>query len=106
MNLGLLAVPYPSTWAVRPVPLLHPTLSYGDKWRDGSWLWLHQYLRRHYVMPAPADADEGGGIMLSMGLFGTEPRYIRRARAYFEEARMAMLEHSIAAEHYQASADM
>ena len=44
--------------------------------------------------------------MLSMGLFGTEPRYIRRARAYLEEARMAMLEHSMAAEHYQASADM
>jgi len=36
----------------------------------------------------------------------TEPRYIRRTRAYLEEARMAMLEHSIAAEHYQSSADM
>ena len=36
----------------------------------------------------------------------TEPRYIRRTRAYLQEARMAMLEHSIAAEHYQASAEM
>lgn len=36
----------------------------------------------------------------------TEPRYIRRTRAYLEEARMAMLEHSIAAEHYQSSAEM
>ena len=44
--------------------------------------------------------------MFSMSLFGAEPRYIRRARAYLQEARMAMLEHSIAAEHYQASADM
>lgn len=36
----------------------------------------------------------------------TEPRYIRRTRAYLQEARMSMLEHSIAAEHYQSSADM
>lgn len=36
----------------------------------------------------------------------TEPRHIRRTRAYLQEARMAMLEHSIAAEHYQASAEM
>ena len=36
----------------------------------------------------------------------TEPRYIRRTRAYLQEARMAMLEHSIAAEHYQSSAEM
>lgn len=35
-----------------------------------------------------------------------EPRYIRRARAYLQEARMAVLEHSIAAEFYQSSADM
>lgn len=44
--------------------------------------------------------------MFSMGIFGGEPRYIRRARTYLQEARMAMLEHSIAAEHYQASAQM
>lgn len=36
----------------------------------------------------------------------TEPRYIRRTRAYLQEARMAVLEHSIAAEHYQSSAEM
>ena len=36
----------------------------------------------------------------------TEPRYIRRTRVYLQEARMAMLEHSIAAEYYQSSADM
>lgn len=36
----------------------------------------------------------------------TEPRYIRRTRAYLQEARMAMLEHTIAAEHYQSSAEM
>lgn len=36
----------------------------------------------------------------------TEPRYIRRSRAYLQEARMAVLEHSIAAEHYQSSAEM
>lgn len=36
----------------------------------------------------------------------TEPRYIRRTRAYLQEARMAVLEHSIAAEYYQSSADM
>jgi hypothetical protein len=35
-----------------------------------------------------------------------EPRYIRRTRAYLQEARMAMLEHSIAAEYYQSSAEM
>lgn len=40
----------------------------------------------------------GGGL--------TEPRYIRRSRAYLQEARMAVLEHSIAAEHYQSSAEM
>ncbi len=39
-------------------------------------------------------------------IFGGEPRYIRRIRAYLQEARMAALEHSIAAEHYQASAEM
>lgn len=44
--------------------------------------------------------------MFSMSLLGGEPRHIRRARAYLREARMAMLEHTIAAEHYQASADM
>ena len=33
----------------------------------------------------------------------SDPKHIRRARAYLEEARMAMLEHSIAAEHYQAA---
>lgn len=44
--------------------------------------------------------------MFSFGMFSAEPRYIRRARAYLQEARMSMLEHSIAAEHYQASADM
>ena len=31
----------------------------------------------------------------------SDPKHIRRARAYLEEARMAMLEHSIAAEHYR-----
>ena len=36
----------------------------------------------------------------------SDPKHIRRARAYLEEARMAMLEHSIAAEHYQAMAAM
>lgn len=36
----------------------------------------------------------------------TEPRHIRRMRGYLEEARMAMLEQSIAAEHYHASAEM
>lgn len=35
-----------------------------------------------------------------------EPRYIRRTRAYLQEARMAVLEHTIAAEHYQSSAQM
>lgn len=44
--------------------------------------------------------------MFSLSIFGGEPRYIRRARAYLQEARMSVLEHSIAAEHYQASADM
>lgn len=42
-------------------------------------------------------------------IFGSslmEPRYIRRTRAYLQEARMAMLEHSVAAEYYQASAEM
>ena len=36
----------------------------------------------------------------------SDPKHIRRARAYLEEARMAMLEHSIAAEHYQAMTAM
>ncbi|MGE8321410.1 MAG: hypothetical protein ACN6O3_21885 [Comamonas sp.] len=36
----------------------------------------------------------------------SDPKHIRRARAYLEEARMAVLEHSIAAEHYQAMAEM
>lgn len=36
----------------------------------------------------------------------SEPRYVRRMRSYLQEARMAMLEHSIAAEHYQSSAQM
>ena len=40
------------------------------------------------------------------GFGRSEPRYIRRTRAYLQEARMAMLEHSIAAEHYQSSAQM
>lgn len=44
--------------------------------------------------------------MFSLSLFGAEPRYIRRARAYLQEARMAVLEHTVAAEHYQASAQM
>lgn len=47
--------------------------------------------------------------MIFSKIFGTslaEPRYIRRARAYLQEARMAVLEHSIAAEFYQSSADM
>lgn len=35
-----------------------------------------------------------------------EPRHIRRMRVYLQEARMAMLEHSIAAEYYQSSAAM
>lgn len=42
-------------------------------------------------------------------LFGgswSEPRYIRRSRVYLQEARMAVLEHSIAAEYYQSSAQM
>jgi hypothetical protein len=42
-------------------------------------------------------------------LFGAslaEPRYIRRTRAYLQEARMAMLEHTIAAEYSKSSADM
>ena len=44
--------------------------------------------------------------MFFSSLFGSEPRYIRRIRAYLQEAKMAALEHSIAAEHYQASAEM
>lgn len=40
------------------------------------------------------------------GFGRSEPRYIRRTRAYLLEARMAMLEHTIAAEHYQSSAQM
>ena len=44
------------------------------------------------------------GKFFSFGF--SEPRYIRRTRAYLQEARMAMLEHSIAAEHYQSSAQM
>lgn len=44
--------------------------------------------------------------MFSLSMFGAEPRYIRRARAYLQEARMSVLEHTIAAEHYQASAAM
>ena len=44
--------------------------------------------------------------MFSWSIFGAEPRYIRRARAYLQEAHMSVLEHRIAAEHYQASADM
>ncbi|MGE8396657.1 MAG: hypothetical protein ACN6NT_03530 [Comamonas sp.] len=44
--------------------------------------------------------------MFSLSIFGGEPRYIRRTRAYLQEARMSVLEHRIAAEHYQASADM
>ena len=35
-----------------------------------------------------------------------EPQHIRRTRAYLKEAQMAMLEHSIAAENYRASANM
>ena len=41
----------------------------------------------------------------SKGRF-SDPKHIRRARGYLEEARMAMLEHSIAAEHYQAMTSM
>ena len=41
-----------------------------------------------------------------LGFGRSEPRYIRRTRAYLQEARMAMLEHTIAAEHYQSSAQM
>ena len=44
--------------------------------------------------------------MLFSSIFSGEPRYIRRIRAYLQEAKMAALEHSIAAEHYQASAEM
>ena len=44
------------------------------------------------------------GKFFSFGF--SEPRYIRRTRAYLQEARMAMLEHSIAAEYYQSSAQM
>lgn len=44
--------------------------------------------------------------MFSLSFLGAEPRYIRRARAYLQEARMSVLEHTIAAEHYQASAAM
>lgn len=44
--------------------------------------------------------------MFSMRIFTGEPRYIRRARTYLQEARMATLEHSIVAEHYRASAQM
>lgn len=44
--------------------------------------------------------------MFFSNLFGSEPRYIRRTRVYLQEARMAMLEHSIAAEHYHATAEM
>lgn len=44
--------------------------------------------------------------MFYLSMFGGEPRYIRRARAYLQEARMSALEHTIAAEHYQASAAM
>ena len=40
------------------------------------------------------------------GFGRSEPRYIRRTRAYLQEARMAMLEHTIAAEHYPSSAQM
>jgi hypothetical protein len=36
----------------------------------------------------------------------TEPRHIRRSRAYLQEARMAVLEHSVAAEYYQSSCEM
>ena len=36
----------------------------------------------------------------------SDPKHVRRARAYLEEARMAMLEHSIAAEHYKAMTTM
>jgi hypothetical protein len=49
---------------------------------------------------------EGVAIMFFSGIFSGEPRYIRRARACLQEARMAMLEHSMAAEHYHASAAM
>lgn len=47
--------------------------------------------------------------MLFSRIFGgslSEPRYIRRTRVYLQEARMAVLEHSIAAEYYQSSAEM
>ena len=44
--------------------------------------------------------------MSLLSIFDREPTYIRRSRVYLQEARMAMLEHSIAAEHYRASADM
>ena len=36
----------------------------------------------------------------------SDPKHIRRARAYLEEARMAMLEHSVAAEHYKSMTSM
>ena len=45
--------------------------------------------------------------MLFSRIFGgslSEPRYIRRTRAYLQEARMSVLEHTIAAEYYQSSA--
>lgn len=44
--------------------------------------------------------------MFSLSFLGFEPRHIRRARTYLQEARMSVLEHTIAAEHYQASAAM
>ena len=44
------------------------------------------------------------GKFFSFGF--SEPRYIRRTRAYLQEARMAVLEHTIAAEYYQSSAQM
>ena len=36
----------------------------------------------------------------------SDPKHIRRARAYLDEARMAMLEHSVAAEHYKSMTSM
>lgn len=60
-------------------------------------------------MPASCKGREGVTHMLFSKIWGgslTEPRYIRRSRAYLQEARMAVLEHSIAAEHYQSSAEM
>ena len=65
----------------------------------GCWMYAM------YVCAAGREeAEMAFGKFFSFGF--SEPRYIRRTRAYLQEARMAMLEHSIAAEYYQSSAQM